>query len=55
MEGSNMKKELKKVSLFKETILRLTPMDLSHIRGKGWSDNSVCPTTTPTDCKPCSG
>lgn len=51
-----MKKELKKVSLAKETILRLTPMDLSHARGaEGWSEQSVCPTTTPTNCKPCSG
>ena len=20
---------------------------------EGWSDASVCPTTTPTDCRPC--
>lgn len=20
---------------------------------KGWSDMSVCPTTTPSDCRPC--
>ena len=61
-----MRKELKKVSLSKETILRLTPMDLSRgILGGtnvttsvtclpgGWSDDSVCPTTTPSNCKPC--
>lgn len=50
-----MKKELKKasLSLSKETILR---MDLSHVRGgEGWSDGSVCPTTTPTNCRPCTG
>jgi hypothetical protein len=57
------------LSLSKETILRMTPMDLSRaVRGgavtdtclpygpsEGWSDGSVCPTTTPTNCKPCSG
>ena len=59
-----MKKALKKVSLAKETILRLTPMDLGRgVRGgatlvaclpsEGWSEQSVCPTTTPSDCKPC--
>lgn len=58
-----MKKELKKVSLSKETILRLTPMELSRgVRGgvttvlclpEGWSDQSVCPTTTPSNCRPC--
>ena len=63
-----MKKSLKKVSLAKETILRLTPMDLSRgVRGgnsipcttsancppEGWSEQSVCYTTTPSDCKPC--
>lgn len=63
-----MKKTFKKVSLSKETILRLTPMDLSRgVRGgtsvtcatsvtcppEGWSDQSVCYTTTPSDCRPC--
>lgn len=64
-----MKKTLKKasLSLSKETILRMTPLDLSRgVRGgantltdcmptEGWSDGSVCPTTTPTNCRPCSG
>ena len=65
-----MKKALKKapLSLSKETILRMTPLDLSRaVRGgstdtclptvpsEGWSDGSVCPTTTPTNCRPCSG
>jgi hypothetical protein len=60
-----MKKGLKKVSLSKETILRLTPNDLGRrVQGgtgatlltcapEGWSEQSVCPTTTPSDCKPC--
>ena len=55
------------LSLSKETILRMTPQDLSRaVRGgtdtladcmpsEGWSDASVCPTTTPTNCKPCTG
>lgn len=59
-----MKKKLKKVSLSKETLTRLTPNDLSRrVHGgtatqltcppEGWSDQSVCPTTTPSDCRPC--
>ena len=55
------------LSLSKETILRMTPQDLSRaVRGgaltdlcvlpsEGWSDASVCPTTTPTNCRPCTG
>ncbi|HEV2856524.1 MAG TPA: class I lanthipeptide [Thermoanaerobaculia bacterium] len=63
-----MKKELrlKKISLSKETITRLTPNDLGRrVQGgtaastlptcppEGWSEQSVCPTTTPSDCRPC--
>jgi hypothetical protein len=53
------------LSLSKETILRMTPQDLSRavlggntvgcLPSEGWSDASVCPTTTPTNCRPCSG
>lgn len=63
-----MKKTLKKasLSLSKETILRMTPRTLSravhggaselcYMPTEGWSDGSVCPTTTPTNCRPCSG
>lgn len=62
-------KKLKKssLSLSKETLFRMTPQDLSRgVRGgtltvtalaptEGWSDGSVCPTTTPTNCRPCTG
>jgi hypothetical protein len=58
-----MHKKLKKIALSKETLIRLTPDDLSRrVHGgtatlltcpEGWSDASVCPTTTPTDCRPC--
>lgn len=53
------------LSLSKETILRMTPRDLSRaVRGgvytdfcylpsEGWSDGSICPTTTPSNCRPC--
>ena len=46
----------KKLKLSKETLFQLSGMDLRHVAGGsggGWSDNSVCPTTTPSDCKPC--
>ncbi len=55
------------LSLSKETLFRMTPQDLGRaVRGgaptdtctqpsEGWSDASVCPTTTPTNCRPCSG
>lgn len=51
-----MKKELKRVSLSKETIIRLDNLDLTRgVRGgEAWSEQSVCPTVTPSDCKPCS-
>jgi hypothetical protein len=48
--------EIKKLKLSKETLHRLSGMDLRLVAGGsggGWSDNSVCPTTTPSDCKPC--
>jgi hypothetical protein len=50
------KKEMKKLTLSKETLFQLSGMDLRNVAGGsggGWSDNSVCPTTTPSDCKPC--
>ncbi len=49
--------EIKKLTLSRETLLRLGGMDLRLVAGGsgtgGWSDNSVCPTTAPSDCKPC--
>ncbi len=53
-----MKKAMmvKKLDLAKETLRRLDNEDLLHAdggSGGGWSDNSVCPTTTPSDRRPC--
>ena len=49
------KKELKKLSLSKETLAQLTGPELQHPAGGsgGWSDGSVCPSVTPSACKPC--
>lgn len=47
---------IKKLEIAKETLRRLDNEDLLEAAGGsggGWSDNSVCPTTTPSDCKPC--
>ena len=53
-----MKKAMmvKKLEIAKETLRRLDNENLLEAAGGsggGWSDNSVCPTTTPSDCKPC--
>jgi len=47
------KHEPKKLSLSRETLVRLTHPELGRVGGGAWSDDSVCPTTTPSDCKPC--
>lgn len=50
------KKEVKKLILSKETLFHLNGMDLRNAvggSGGGWSDNSVCPSAAPSDCKPC--
>lgn len=44
---------LKKLTLSRETVLHLSEPALRHAVGKGWSDDSICPTTTPSDCKRC--
>src|SRR6185436_6503719 len=41
------KNETKKLSLSRETIIRLNSPELGKVAGAGWSDDSVCPTTTP--------
>lgn len=42
------KKELKKLTLTKETLLSMDGSDLRRaIGGAGWSDDSVCPTSHP--------
>jgi hypothetical protein len=49
-----MKKNRRKLSLSKESIIQLSRPDLGHAAaGSGWSDQSVCPTVTPTDCRRC--
>jgi len=42
---------IKKLEIAKETLRRLDNKDLLEAAGGGggWSDNSVCPTTTPSD------
>ena len=47
------KETLKKLALSKETVLQLTHRELRSAAGGGWSDDSVCPTSTPSDCKRC--
>jgi len=47
------KQEKKKLSLSRETLVRLTEPELTKAGGGGWSDDSVCPTTAPSDCRPC--
>jgi hypothetical protein len=45
---------LKKLTLSREVVLQLSAPDLRHAAGRGgWSDDSICPTTTPSDCKRC--
>jgi hypothetical protein len=48
-----MKKNRRKLSLSKESLVQLTRPDLGRAAGAGWSDDSVCPTVTPTDCRRC--
>jgi hypothetical protein len=48
------KKDMKKLVLSKETLVQLNGRDLQAlVGGEGWSDQSVCPTTTPSDCRAC--
>ncbi len=59
-----MRKETRRAPLYlaKETLVHLTHRELglgvrggtlTTLPGEGWSDQSVCPTTTPSNCKPC--
>lgn len=46
---------VKKLEIAKETLRRLDNKDLLEAAGGsggGWSDNSVCPTTTPSRACP---
>ena len=49
-----MKKNFaKKLSLSKETLVRLDDPELGRAGGGGWSDDSICPTTTPSENRSC--
>lgn len=49
-----MKKTVvKKLSLSRETLVRLNGPELGGVAGGGWSDDSVCPTTTPSENRSC--
>lgn len=48
------KKDLKKLTLSKETLVQLNGLQLEQpVGGSGWSDDSVCPSVTPSACRPC--
>ena len=55
MERENLmkKNDVKKLSLSRETLVCLSNPDLGKIAGAAWSEESVCPTTAPSDCRPC--
>lgn len=49
-----MKKSVsKKLFLSKETLVRLNGPELGQAAGGGWSDDSICPTTTPSENRSC--
>jgi hypothetical protein len=51
-----MKKDSRKLTLSRESIIQLNGPDLGPVgggSGGGWSDQSVCPTTDPSVCKRC--
>ena len=49
-----MKKNFaKKLSLSKETLVRLDDPAMGRVAGAGWSDDSICPTTTPSENRSC--
>lgn len=43
----------KKLSLSTETLIHLNVPELGKVAGAAWSDDSVCPTVSPSNCKPC--
>jgi len=47
------KNNAKKLALSRETLHRLNRLDLAQVDGGAWSDDSVCPTTSPSDRRPC--
>ncbi len=49
-----MKKyEIRKLALSKETVTLLVGAKLEAAQGGAWSDDSVCPTTAPSERRPC--
>jgi hypothetical protein len=42
------KKDVKKLILSRETIVRMENTELGKVLGGAWSDDSVCPTTAPS-------
>lgn len=47
------KSEIRKLALAKETVAPLAGSKLAEARGAAWSDDSVCPTTAPSDYSRC--
>ena len=47
------KTNAKKLALSKETLLRLNDTELVRAAGGAWSDDSVCPTTGPSEGRFC--
>ena len=47
------KTNAKKLVLSRETLLRLQETELERARGGAWSDDSVCPTTGPSEKRFC--
>lgn len=43
------KNESKKLSLSRETLVRLSDPEIRKAAGAGWSDESVCPTTVASE------
>jgi hypothetical protein len=48
-----MKKQSCKLVLSRETLVRLTEPELAHAGGRGWSDQSVCPSAIISECRSC--
>ncbi|HBL27753.1 MAG TPA: hypothetical protein DD490_13025 [Acidobacteria bacterium] len=49
------KNATKKLALSRETLVRLNGPALGYVDGGAWSDDSVCPTTGPSDHGRCRG
>ena len=43
-------KPVHKLEIAKETLRQLDSLELEKIAGRGWSDDSVCPTVTSYRC-----